>query len=106
MPQIIFHHPDGRRSEVSATAGQSLMRAAVDAGIAEIVAECGGACACGTCHCYVDAAWMPKLPAPAEGEAMMLEYVTNPEARSRLSCQITLTEACDGLEIHLPAAQY
>ncbi len=106
MPKIIFHHPGGRQSEVSVAAGQSLMRAAVDAGIAEIIAECGGACACGTCHCYVDAAWAAKLPVPAEGEAMMLECVTDPEARSRLSCQITLTEALDGLVIHLPAAQY
>ena len=106
MPEITFHHPDGRKTVLSAATGQSLMRVAVDNGITEIIAECGGSCACGTCHCHIDAAWFAKLPAPNDNEAMMLEYVAAPDDRSRLSCQIQITDQLDGLESHLPATQY
>jgi 2Fe-2S ferredoxin len=87
--------------------GQSLMRAATDAGIEGIVAECGGTLTCATCHVFVDKAWAARLPPPGADERAMLEMTATPaEATSRLSCQITLDVALDGLVVHLPARQY
>jgi 2Fe-2S ferredoxin len=84
------------------------MRGALYNGIDGIVGECGGAESCGTCHCYVDDAWTAKVGGPASVvEAELLEAVAS-EARSssRLSCQITVTEALDGLVVHLPEMQF
>jgi len=106
MPQIKFVNHDGTVREVDATSGNSLMQAAVDNGIDEIVAECGGACSCATCHCYVDEAWVAKIPAADAIEKAMLDCVLEPKDNSRLSCQITMTDDLDGVTIHLPAAQY
>jgi ferredoxin, 2Fe-2S len=106
MLRITFIDLGGRAREVSASAGQSVMSAAVAAGIDEIAAECGGSGACGTCHCHIDPAWVDSLPAPQESERDMLEFVNNPSDTSRLSCQIRMAEALDGLVIHLPLSQY
>ena len=106
MPRIIFVDANGAQNEVTAVAGQSLMTTAVNNGIDAIIAECGGSCACGTCHCYIDDAWMSKLPAPGASEQDMIECVMNPTERSRLSCQITLSDEHDGLIVHLPSTQY
>lgn len=100
MPRIIFHGSDGGRSELEVTIGNSLMEAAVDNGVAGIVAECGGACACATCHSYVAEAWLDKLPAISEMEDMMLDALPDRRVNSRLACQIEMTEVLDGLEIH------
>ena len=81
------------------------MHTAVKAGVAAIAAECGGACACGTCHCYVSEDWLRKLPEPKAMESDMLEFVIDPTERSRLSCQVIVTSELDGIVIDLPDAQ-
>ncbi|WP_457580544.1 2Fe-2S iron-sulfur cluster-binding protein [Ensifer canadensis] len=106
MPRIVFVDAEGKTTEVVAEIGQSVMSAAVQNGIDAIAAECGGSCACGTCHCYIDTAWGDKLPSPDYQEQDMLDCVINPEERSRLSCQITVSDALDGLVVHLPSGQY
>lgn len=106
MPRIVFIDADGTTKEVKAEIGQSLMSAAVQNGIDAIAAECGGSCACGTCHCYIDGEWGGRLPAPEFQEQDMIECVVNPNEKSRLSCQITVTADLDGLVVHLPAGQY
>lgn len=106
MVRVTFHHADGRATEATGPEGQSLMQLAVNAGIKEILAECGGACACGTCHCFIDAAWYPRLPAADANEAAMIECVENPSPNSRLSCQIKLSPALDGLSLRLPESQF
>lgn len=107
MPTVIFVHPDGRRSELQVPAGTSAMRAAIGHGIDGIAADCGGCLSCATCHVYVDAGWVARLPAVQNDEASMLE-MTAAEAMptSRLSCQLILTLALDGLLLHLPETQY
>lgn len=106
MPRITFISADGTATEVSGDIGQSVMSVAVNAGIEVILAECGGACACGTCHCYVDAAWAQRLAPPTDSEAAMIDCVIAPRPESRLTCQLRLTDELDGLVLHLPAAQY
>ena len=106
MPKIVFIDADDTTKEVQAEVGQSLMSAEVQNGIDAFAAECGGSCACGTCHCYIDGAWTDRLPSPDYQEQDMIECVVNPNERSRLSCQITISADLDGLVVHLPAAQY
>jgi 2Fe-2S ferredoxin len=99
--------PDGRRHTLVARTGQSLMRAAVDAAIDGIKADCGGVMTCATCHVYVDADWLARLPPPSDDEDAMLEMTAAPRlATSRLSCQLQLTPALDGLVATLPETQY
>ena len=98
---------DGRRRSVSGKPGHSLMRVATDAGVAEIAADCGGMLNCATCHVIVDPAWFAKLPPASDDELSMLEMTAAPRAAtSRLSCQIELDDAIDGLVARLPATQY
>ena len=107
MTRITFLAPDGTRTAVDARAGQSLMRAAQKAGIDAIAADCGGCLTCATCHVWVDAAWASRLPPPSADEASMLEMTAAERRRtSRLSCQIVLADAFDGLVVHLPPNQY
>ena len=106
MPRVTFISADGAATEASGDVGQSVMSVAVNAGIEVILAECGGACACGTCHCYVDVAWVQRLSPPSDGEAAMIDCVIAPRPESRLTCQLRLTDELDGLVLHLPAAQY
>lgn len=106
MPRITFIAADGTVTEAEGNVGQTVMSVAVNAGIEVILAECGGACACGTCHCYVDAEWVERLAPASDSEAAMIECVIAPKPESRLTCQLTLSEAIDGLVLQLPAAQY
>jgi 2Fe-2S ferredoxin len=106
MPQIIFISHDGREQEVDAASGVSVMQAAVDNYIDGIHAECGGACSCATCHCFVDEAWQGKLPAPDPVELQMIECAIDPQPNSRLSCQLAITDALDGLIVRLPMRQF
>lgn len=106
MPSVTFIAADGTRTEAEGAPGQSVMSVAVNAGIEVILAECGGACACGTCHCYVDPAWIDRLPRPSDSEAAMIECVIAPRPESRLTCQLRLSDEIDGLVLHLPSAQY
>lgn len=105
MPLIKFISHDGAETEVHVAAGTSVMHAAVDNGVSGILADCGGACSCATCHCYVDDAWQEKTGAADTVEQEMLDFVLEPQPNSRLSCQIVVDDTLDGLVVHLPASQ-
>ncbi|MFA7553854.1 MAG: 2Fe-2S iron-sulfur cluster-binding protein [Spongiibacteraceae bacterium] len=106
MPVVNFVTYDGVNTEVTVESGTNLMQAALNNGIDSIIAECGGACSCATCHCYIDDAWFDKVGQAEEMEQEMISYALNPEANSRLSCQVVVTEDMDGLIIKLPENQY
>lgn len=107
MVEVFLTGPDGSRRRVEGRAGESLMRAATDAGIDAIKADCGGLMTCATCHVYVDREWAGRLPPPTADEDAMLEMTAAPRRpTSRLSCQIVLGEALDGLSVGLPETQY
>ena len=101
MPKLIFVLPDGERREVEAENGYSVMEAAINNNIAGIVAECGGACACATCHSYIDAAWLDKMPEMDDMEDSMLEAAYERKDNSRLTCQLEMSDALDGLIVHV-----
>jgi 2Fe-2S ferredoxin len=106
MPTIRYVQPDGSVREVDAAAGTSVMKAAVVNNVPGIVAECGGSCMCATCHVYVDGEYTSAFPPVSEDEEDMLDC-TAAERRetSRLSCQLTVTDATSVLTVHVPAAQ-
>jgi 2Fe-2S ferredoxin len=104
--ELVFIAHDGRRFVVKAEGADSLMRAAVNANVPGIVAECGGSCSCGTCHVYVDPAWSATLPKPEPSEVSMLEAFGSAKPNSRLACQIVLTPKLDGLTVKIPESQY
>ena len=105
MPSVKFISHDGNEKEVHVAAGTTVMHAAVDNGVSGILADCGGACSCATCHCFVDEAWLGKLGQPDDVEAQMLDFVLDPQPNSRLSCQIVVTDELDGIIVNLPASQ-
>ncbi len=105
MAKITFILPDGQSQVVEIAAGRSVMEGALDAGIAGIVAECGGCCTCGTCHCYVLPEWVDRLPPPTADEAGIIDFAWNPSENSRLSCQIEVTDCLDGLVVQMPERQ-
>ena len=106
MATITFIEPSGHEVTVAITDGWSLMQGATSQGVEGIVAECGGSCACATCHCYVDEARLADLPPPGEAELAMLENVAaERRPNSRLSCQIKAAPALDGLRVTLPETQ-
>jgi 2Fe-2S ferredoxin len=97
---VTFVEEDGTVKILSAETGQSLMQVGRDAGVANILADCAGSCACATCHVYVDDNWYAAVGAPDAVEAEMLDMVADVRKdNSRLSCQIKLTEALDGLKV-------
>ena len=105
MTRILFIQQDGREQSVEARPGQSVMQAALGAMVPGIVADCGGACACATCHGYVDPAWAERVPPASPAEVEMIDAgCLDVEPTSRLTCQIPVTEALDGLVIRLPPA--
>jgi 2Fe-2S ferredoxin len=99
MPTINFIQPDGSRQAVEAEVGYSVMEAATLNDIPGIEAECGGACSCATCHAHVDAQWLDKLPEMDPMEDAMLGAANDRQPSSRLTCQIQVTEALDGLTL-------
>lgn len=105
MPKITYIQPNGSHQTVEAQTGTSVMETAIDNDINGIVAECGGACSCATCHVYVDAAWINSLTPPDAQEDGMLDCVLDRQSSSRLSCQIEVTEGINGLVVHVPEAQ-
>ena len=105
MPKIVFIEPGGGRREIDAPLGITLMEAARQHGVQGVVAQCGGACACATCHVYVDPSWREKLEPPEEMEEGMLESAWEPRDNSRLSCQIQITADLDGLQVTVPERQ-
>jgi 2Fe-2S ferredoxin len=108
MPTITYVEFGGCEHRVEVPAGSSLMRGAVNNNIPGIDADCGGECACATCHVYVDEEWLARTGTPAAGslEASMLSFAALARPNSRLSCQITVSEALDGLIVRLPEGQH
>ena len=106
MPKITYITHAGQTQVVETSVGMTVMRAAVANGVDGIDADCGGACACATCHVYVAPEWFDRLPAPASAEADMLEFVQDRQPTSRLSCQIEVTDALDGLVVTTPVSQH
>jgi ferredoxin, 2Fe-2S len=105
MPKIVFIEPDGARREITAPVGITLMEAARQNGVRGILAQCGGACACATCHVYIDPAWTAKLEPREDMEECMLETAWEPKQNSRLSCQVHVTAELDGIPVTVPQQQ-
>ena len=106
MPQVTYIEHDGTEHRIELEEGLSVMRGAVDNGVPGIDADCGGECACATCHVYVDEEWLARTGRPGEQEASMLSFAATAQPNSRLSCQITMSAALDGLVVRLPEAQH
>ena len=108
MPAVTYIAFDGTSTTIDVLVGESVMRGALDHDLPGIVAECGGGLACATCHCYVDDAWAEQAGTPTSQDEIDMLEMTNSEVRptSRLSCQIEITAALDGLVVHLPENQY
>jgi 2Fe-2S ferredoxin len=106
MPKIIYTQPDGTQQTIEAETGVTVMEAAKLNLVPGIEAECGGACACATCHVYVDPAWADKTGKPSEMEEDMLDFAFDVRDTSRLSCQIKLTDELDGLVVAVPERQF
>lgn len=105
MAHITYIEFGGTAHGVEVDEGMSVMEGAVRNGVPGIDATCGGACACATCHIYVDPAWQATVGPPSAEEADMLEFANDVEASSRLSCQIAVTAALDGLIVRMPESQ-
>ena len=105
MPRITFIEHDGTRHEVEAEIGSTVMEAALKNDIGGIVAECGGGCTCATCLVPVDEKWSPIVGPPSSEEDQMLDAAFELKPTSRLSCQIKVTEALDGLIVYTPSYQ-
>lgn len=101
MPKVTYITPDGERSEVEVENGYSVMEGAINNNVDGIVAECGGACACATCHSYIDASWLARLPEMDDMEDSMLDAAYERKDNSRLTCQIEINDELDGLIVHV-----
>ena len=105
MTRVTFITHVGEKYEIDAEDGESLMSAAIDNDVPGIDADCGGACACATCHVFVDGDWLKKTGGRGEMENDMLEYAEDVQDNSRLSCQIPISPEMEGLTVHLPENQ-
>ena len=105
MAKITFITHDGQSHEVAAEIGSTVMESAIKNSVPGIEAECGGACACATCHIYVDEKWVPIVGEPDVMEEDMLDFAWEMQPSSRLGCQIKVTEALDGLVVRVPEKQ-
>jgi 2Fe-2S ferredoxin len=105
MPKITFRESNGTERTVEAEVGSTVMETAIRHGIPGIVAECGGACACATCHVYVDDAFAAVVGKPEVMEEDMLDFAYDVRPNSRLSCQIRVRDAIDGLIVTTPEKQ-
>jgi 2Fe-2S ferredoxin len=106
MPKITYIEHNGTKHDVEVPVGHTVMEGARDNNIPGIEADCGGACACATCHVFVDAAWIDKTGKPGSMEESMLDFAEGVTPLSRLSCQISMTPDLDGIVVRLPAAQH
>ncbi|HMM15467.1 MAG TPA: 2Fe-2S iron-sulfur cluster-binding protein [Parvibaculum sp.] len=105
MPRIIFVEPDGTEHIVEVGAGMTAMHAAISRSVPGIDADCGGSCSCSTCHVHVDPAWTERVGRATGMEEDILDFAVNAGERSRLSCQIHMTAALDGLRLFIPEWQ-
>ena len=106
MTKIVFIDYEGGETVVDATNGESVMEAAINNNIEGIVAECGGACACATCHSYIDEAWLDRIPPMDDMEDSMLDAAYERQDNSRLTCQIEVNDGLDGLVVHVAENDY
>jgi 2Fe-2S ferredoxin len=105
MIKITFIDAEGTSRTVEAEPGSTVMETAINQGVPGIEAECGGACACSTCHVYIDDAWKEKVGEPSPMEEDMLDFAYGVQPNSRLSCQIRVSEELDGLVLRTPERQ-
>lgn len=101
MPKITFIDVDGTSYDAMVDAGLSLMEGAINVGVPGVLAICGGSCACSTCHGYIDDAWVAVVGGPNDIEDATLELANERRAGSRLTCQVQVTAAMDGLVVHV-----
>ncbi|MEQ1755362.1 MAG: 2Fe-2S iron-sulfur cluster-binding protein [Micropepsaceae bacterium] len=106
MAKIKYIEHSGKEHVVEVKTGMTIMEGAVKNLIPGIDADCGGACACATCHVYVDNAWASKIEPMQEMEKTMLDFAEGVESSSRLSCQIKVTDALDGFIVRMPKSQH
>jgi len=106
MARITFIEHSGNEHLVDAASGENVMTAAIKHMVPGIDADCGGACSCGTCHVFIDEAWLDKVGPPGEFEEPMLDLNPDRAANSRLSCQIDISDELDGLVVRLPEFQF
>lgn len=106
LVQVTYIEHDGTTHEVDAAEGHSLMEVAIEKMIPGIDGDCGGACACATCHVFVDEAWLAKTGEKDDMETSMLEFAEGIEANSRLACQIKASAELDGIVVRLPESQH
>ena len=106
MTKITFIDAAGQSRTVEAEDGSTVMETALKNAIPGIEAECGGACACATCHVYVDESWLERLGKAEQMEEDMLDFAFDVRPTSRLSCQIKVTDALDGLTVRMPESQH
>ena len=105
MPKITYIEHNGKSHTQEVANGLSVMEGAVQNNIPGIDADCGGSCACATCHVYVDEKWFDKLPKKESAEEDMLDMAYEPNKFSRLTCQITISDELDGLVVKMPSKQ-
>ncbi|HEY8267379.1 MAG TPA: 2Fe-2S iron-sulfur cluster-binding protein [Xanthobacteraceae bacterium] len=105
MPKITYIEHDGTSRTVEAEVGTTVMETAIRNKVPGIVAECGGACSCATCHVHVEETWKEKVGPPSAMEEDMLDFAFDVRPTSRLSCQIKVTPELDGLVVHTPTRQ-
>ncbi len=105
MPRITYIEHDGTEHTVDVAVGLTVMEGAVNNNIPGIDADCGGACACSTCHVYVNPDWIGKLATREDMEEDMLDFAYEPNERSRLTCQLQVTPELDGLVVQMPEKQ-
>ncbi len=106
MAKITYIEFGGKEHVVDVATGLTVMEGARDNNIPGIEADCGGACACSTCHVYIDESWVEKLPAKDAMEEDMLDFAYEPDpVRSRLTCQVKVTDDLEGLVVHMPEKQ-
>ncbi len=105
MPKVTLIEFNGTTHTFDAARGQSVMQVAMSNRVPGIIADCGGSCSCATCHVYVDPQWAARVPAASPTEKEMIECALHVQDNSRLSCQIELTDALDGLVVRIPESQ-
>ena len=105
MPKITYIEHNGKSHVVEVANGLSVMEGAVQNNIPGIDADCGGSCACATCHIYINEKWFDKLPNKENAEEDMLDMAFEPNKFSRLGCQITITEELNGMVVKMPSKQ-
>ena len=105
MTKITYTDQQGNSKTIEVENGLSVMEGAIQNDIPGIDADCGGSMACATCHVYVEEKWLNKLPKPEEGEIDMIDMAFEPKKNSRLSCQLTVSDELDGLQVTTPEKQ-